>query len=216
MDGDGIADLGEAQIPLGVRPANRLDPALDSIEAAGGVVGALIYGHVSVPLDSKAVDEEIELISVTEDKISAAVGRGHAAGLGGIDDVSRSPDPVADAPQESLLHDGNLTLARGADVQQVVGTHLAAGAKGFDQFGQGFIVVIIGAEAPVVIHGVAHFGGHVLAVPLSVHRRGTTLLKGHAVQLDVADLAAVGQSRVVDDDGTSLYGGVTDKALTSW
>ncbi|MBQ5676463.1 MAG: hypothetical protein IIV45_15585, partial [Lachnospiraceae bacterium] len=35
-----------------------------------------------------------------------------------------------------------------------------------DELGQGLVVAVAGAKSPVVVHGVAHLGGHVLAVIL--------------------------------------------------
>ena len=70
--------------------------------------------------------------------------------------------------------------------------------------GQGFVVEVARAAAPMRVERLAHFGSHVFGHTLSIHRFRATLFKRHAVQFDIARLTAMGQTGVVHDDRVRL------------
>lgn len=85
-----------------------------------------------------------------------------------------------------------------------MGPYLAAGAEIFDERGQGLVVEVPVSYAPVCIDGLTHFSCQILRHPFPVHRYGTALLKGHAVQLYIPGLSPVAQASVIDNHGIWL------------
>ena len=198
MDGEraGVEVLLELQRLAVVDPLGLVNLLVDAGELAWPGAGRA-DGDVRITARTQVMDEQVRRSVGIESEIVALALDPRRLAV--VDGVGVHADPIAAAAQGGGFVVGDGAFGRGADVEQVVGTDLAAGTEVLDDLRRAHVGEVVLADPPVPVHRLAHLAGHVLRHPALIPRRGAALLEGDRVDLGMP-LAPLMQARVVDDD----------------
>jgi len=112
--------------------------------------------------------------------------------------------PLPDGSEVRGIERPECPVTPGTDVQEHVRAVPPTGDDLADDVRRGLVVDVLRRIPPVVAEGLAHLACHVLGRVGEVDGLGDAALEGHAVQLDVAELAASVEPRVVDENRVGL------------